>query len=201
MVLLNSDAKKEIAEIISGISRDDRPILSSIDAIKMVALYPSIMILSNVFIWVFFFFSMVNKGDNAGQDLSFYIEAFQLIMSYGGWISLGVTGVVSVIFALMFFSTALMYLSIPKEIREKSRIICSVKSTVRKIGTSMWVLAVILTFLGMLNHWGMVFAGTIPTIMFLSIFIIHGYLGVQSVRYGLGPLMATASNVFSKNKS
>lgn len=198
MAYTNGDVKKEIADIISGIGSDERPVPSTKEAFKIVAIYPALMLLTVILMWFVFYAIMVLSGDNAGQKLSFYFEAAQLIMGYGGWISIGVTTVIAIFFILMNYSTALVYLSIPEDVRWRSKILTSMKSTVKKTSLILWMSATLLSFVGVWSDWMILLVGSIPAVLFISIFIINGYLGIQSARYGLGSLMSTANKVLSR---
>lgn len=198
MAFSNGDAKKEIAEIISGISSDDRPVSSPKEAFKLVAIYPLMMILTAVLVWFAFYAMMVFTEDNTGQNAKFYFEAAQLIMGYGGWFSLGTTIIVALFFILINYSTALIYLSIPENIRKRSIIIASIKSAVKKTSLVLWGTATLLSLVGIFSDWTILLAGSIPFVLFMSIFAINGYLGIQSARYGLGPLMSTANKMISR---
>lgn len=138
MAFSNGDAKKEIAEIIAGIGSDERPVSSAKEAFKIVAVYPAMMIATVILLWFAFYAVMVFTGDNEGQNLKFYFEAAQLVMGYGGWISVGVTFVSAIIFILINYSTVLIYLSIPEDIRNRSKIITSIKSRVGNMSLTLW---------------------------------------------------------------
>jgi hypothetical protein len=198
MAFSNGDAKKEIAEIISGISGDERPVTSPKQAFQIVAIYPAMMLLTVTMIWFAFYVSVIQAGDNSGLGLKFYLEAAQLVMGYGGWISLGVTTVVAIFFILINYSSVLIYLSIPEDIRNRSIIITSIRSTVKKMALVLWGSAILLSIVGIIFDWGILLAGSVPAVLFVSIFVTNGYLGIQSARYGLGPLMSTANKMISR---
>lgn len=198
MVYTNGEAKKEIAEIIAGIGSDERPVSSSKEAFKIVAIYPVMMVLTVILMWFIFYAMMVLTGDNTGQKISFYFEAAQLIMGYGGWISIGATIVIAVFFMLINYSTVLIYLSIPENIRRRSKIIASMRSMIKKMCLTLWVGATLFSFVGILSHWMILMAVSVPVVMFLSIFIVNGYIGMQSARYGLGAVMSTANKMLSQ---
>lgn len=198
MAFSNGDAKKEIAEIIAGIGSDERPVSSAKEAFKIVAIYPAMMVATVILLWFVFYAVMVFTGDNEGQKLKFYFEAAQLVMGYGGWISVGVTFVSAMIFILINYSTVLIYLSIPEDIRNRSKIITSIKSRVGNMSLTLWGGATLLSFVGIFSNWMILLAGSVPVALFISIFVINGYLGIQSARYGLGTLMSTANKVISK---
>lgn len=198
MAFSNGDAKKEIAEIISGISSDERPVSSPKKAFQIVAIYPVIMFLTAILMWFAYYVSLIQVGDNSGQGWKFYLEAAQLVLGYGGWISIGATVVVAVFFMLINYSTVLVYLSIPEDIRNRSTLITSLRSTVKKIVLYLWGSATLLSLVGMISDWGILLAGSIPAVLFISIFVTNGYLGIQSTRYGLGPLMSTASKMMGR---
>lgn len=198
MAFSNGDAKKEIAEIISGIGSDERAISSAKDALKIVAIYPVMMVLSLILLWFSYYSEMVFLDDNSGQNLYFFIEAANLVMGYGGWISIGVTSIIAIFFILLNYSTAMVYLSIPEDVRHRSRIINSIKSTVKKISLILWGGAITLSVIGLISHWIILLAVSIPVVLFISIFIINGYLGVQSARYGLGALMSAANKTINR---
>ncbi|MEB6622667.1 hypothetical protein [Enterobacter roggenkampii] len=198
MAFSNGDAKKEIAEIISGISGDERPVSSPKQAFQLVAIYPAMMLLTITLMWFAFYVSVIQAGDNSGVGLRFYLEAAQLVMGYGGWISLGVTTVVAIFFILINYSSVLVYLSIPEDIRDRSIIITSIRSTVKKMALILWGSATLLSLVGIISDCGILLAGSVPAFLFISIFVINGYLGIQSARYGLGPLMSTANKIMSR---
>ena len=198
MAFLNGDAKKEIAEIISGISGDERPVSSPKQAFQLVAIYPAMMLLTVTLMWFAFYVSVIQAGDNSGVGLRFYLEAAQLVMGYGGWISLGVTTVVAIFFILINYSSVLVYLSIPEDIRNRSIIITSIRSTVKKMALVIWGSATLLSLVGIITDWGILLAGSVPALLFISIFVTNGYLGLQSARYGLGPLMSTANKMMNR---
>lgn len=198
MTYTNGDAKKEIAEIISGIGRDERPVSSSKEAFKIVAIYPTMMLVTVILMWFVFYAILVLIGDNTGQELAFYLEAVQLIMGSGGWISLGLTTVIAIFFTLINYSTALMYISIPEDIRCRSKIITSMRSTVVKTVLTLWGVATTLSLVGVFSDWMILLVGSVPAVLIISIFVINGYIGIQSARYGLGPLMSAANKVLSR---
>ncbi|MCK6879769.1 hypothetical protein L8S23_21590 [Enterobacter bugandensis] len=198
MTYTNGDVRKEISEIISGINSDERPVASSREAFKIVTIYPTLMILTVILMWSVFYALMVFKGDNTGVKLRFYLEAAQLIMGWGGWVSIGVTTVIAIFFMLINYSTALIYLSIPEDVRCRSRIISSMKSTVKKTTLVLWIGGILLSLVGVFSDWLILLAGSIPAVLFISIFIINGYLGVQSARYGFGTLISAANKVLSR---
>lgn len=198
MVYTNGDAKKEIADIIAGISSDARPVSSPKEAFKIVAIYPSLMLLTVILMWFVFYAIIVLKGDNSGQALTFYFEAAELIMGYGGWLSIGVTTGIAIFFIIINYSTALMYLSIPEDMRCRSKIITSMKSAVKKTALILWAIAILLSLVGVFSDWMILLVGSIPAVLFISVFIINGYLGLQCTRYGLGSLMSAANRVLSR---
>ncbi|ECK7470235.1 hypothetical protein FRN24_18255 [Salmonella enterica subsp. enterica] len=198
MAFSNGDAKKEIAEIISGISSDDRPVSSPKKAFQIVAIFPAMMLLTIILMWFAFYTKMVLTGDNSGQGFRFYLEAGQLIMGYGGWISIGITSVITIFFILINYSTVLVYLSIPEDIRNRSKIITSIKCTVKNMALFLWGSATLLSLVGMMFDWGVLLVGSIPAVLFISIFVTNGYLGIQSARYGLGPLMSTVNRIVTR---
>lgn len=108
------------------------------------------------------------------------------------------TTVVAIFFILINYSTVLIYLSIPENIRNRSIIITSIKSTVKKMALVLWGSAVLLSIVGLIFDWGTLLGGSVPAILFVSIFVTNGYLGIQSARYGLGPLMSTANKMMSR---
>ena len=198
MAYTNGDAKKEIAEIVSGIDSDERPLSSAKDAFKLVAIYPTMMLLTVILMWFFFYGTMVLTGDNTGQNISFYFEAAQLIMGYGGWVSIGVTAVIAIFFIFINYSSAMMYLSIPKDIRYRSKILSTMKYTVKKMALMLWGCATVLSFVGACSDKMILLTVSIPVVFFISIFIINGYIVTQSARYGLGILMSTANKILSR---
>jgi hypothetical protein len=78
MAFSNGDAKKEIAEIISGISSDERPVSSPKKAFQIVAIYPVIMILTAILMWFAYYVSLIQAGDNSGLGWKFYLARFRV---------------------------------------------------------------------------------------------------------------------------
>ena len=198
MAFSNGDAKKEIAEITSGIGSDERPVSSLKEAFKLVAIYPVMMFLSVVLLWLVFYATMVFAGEGTVQNSKFYFEAALLIMGDGGWFSLGATIIAAIFFMLINYSTVLIYLSVPADIRSRSIIIGSIKAMVKKISLILWGGATLLSLAGIFSGWIILLAGSIPFVLFMSIFIINGYIGMQGARYGLGPLMSTANKMLGR---
>ena len=197
-MILNGDVKKEISEIISGLSRDDRTLASLTDGIKIVSFYPLLMLGSNAVIWTVFYLKAILDGDNNGQPLSFYFNAFKLIMNYGGWSSLAVTAMLGMIFILMYVTPALLWLSIPEEIRGNSKIISMMKRGFYKIGILSISLGLLLSLTGIVIDDLKLIQFSIPTVFFISMFAFTLFLTLQSARFGLGPLMATAKGLLRK---
>ena len=197
-MVLNGDIKKEVSEMISGISRDDRPLASFTDGFKIVSFYPSLMLGSNMIAWLAFYLKAIMGGDNSGQPLSFYFEALQLIMNYGGWFSLGVTLVLSIFFILIYLTPVLLWLSIPSDIRDNSKILLLIKNGIVKVGGSALIIGSALSFAGVLMGDLQFIKFSIPVVFFFSMFALTIYITLQSIRFGLGPLMGAAKKVISK---
>lgn len=197
-MVLNGDVKKEISEMISGINREDRTLASFADAFKMVSFYPLLMLGSNVIAWLAFYLKAIMEGDNSGQPSSFYYEALQLIMNYGGWLSLGVTSLLSIIFVLMYLTPVLLWLSIPIDIRDNSKILLLIKNGIVKVGGSALIIGSALSFAGVLMGDLRFIKFSIPVVFFISMFAFTIFITLQSIRFGLGPLMGAAKKLISK---
>jgi hypothetical protein len=109
--------------------------------------------------WFAYYVSLIQAGDNSGLGWKFYLEAAQLVLGYGGWISIGATAVVAIFFILINYSTVLVYLSIPEDIRNRSTLITSLRSTVKKIALYLWGSATLLSVVGMITDWGVYWQG------------------------------------------
>ena len=197
-MILNGDAKEEIAIMISGLSQDDRPVVSLSEAILLSSKFPLLALIINVLAWCVFYLKVIFISDNDGLPMAFYIESFELIMSYGGWMSLVVTLMLTFIFTLIFISQAMIFLSIPKSLREKSIVIGTIKSGIAKISWSLLVILSLVLILGVFSSSTFIMKFAVPSAVFISIFIFMIYISMQSVRFGLGPFISAAKHLFRK---
>lgn len=192
MALVYSEINEDISLLTSGLKRDDNKVASPLKAFLVVAKFPGLMFLTSVCIWCLAFLVFVLSGDNSGLGLSFYLDAASLFMSYGGWLSLLSTGLVGVFFVLMFYSGGIVYESIPKEIRMTSKLVSHVRANLKRISVAVWLVVSCLSVLG-LTTGHLVLLHSVPVGLFVSIFIINGYISSETIRYGLGPIIKKLS--------
>lgn len=193
MTLLHSEIKEDLSLILSGLQKEGRPVASTFEALKVSSFFPALILSSNIICWLMAYMLFVSNGDNTGLGLSFYAEAAMLFMSYGGWISLAVTLVIGFFFTLVFLPTSLIYVSIPKEVRGVSKITSRIVRNLRKVSIYLWLISSALTVAGLI-YGKYVLLYAFPATIFLGIFIFNGYIGIETVRYGLGPLIEKISS-------
>lgn len=198
MAIVYNEFKEDVSAILDGIQREDRPLASPKKAFKLSSRFPVLMLLTNICILLFAFVIYVFDGDNAGLGLTFYAKAFLLFMDAVGWYTLSATIAIGLCFSLVFYTAALVYTSIPREISVSSKVLGAIKQKLRKIAKFMWLLSIGVSLVGVFFG-NFILLYTIPMITFLSIFVINFYLGTETVRYGLGPLVKRLSRINSNS--
>jgi hypothetical protein len=153
MAFSNGDAKKKLLRLSQGLAVMNVSFIAE-EGFPDCSYIPVIMILTAILMWFAYYVSLIQAGDNSGLGWKFYLEAAQLVLGYGGWISIGATAVVAIFFILINYSTVLVYLSIPEDIRNRSTLITSLRSTVKKIALYLWGSATLLSVVGMITDWG-----------------------------------------------
>lgn len=198
MAIVYNEFKEDVSAILDGIQREDRPLASPKEAFKLSSRFPVLMLLTNICILLFAFGIYVFDGDNAGLGLTFYAKAFLLFMEAVGWYTLSATIAIGLCFSLVFYTAALVYTSIPREISVSSKVLGAIKQKLHNIAKFLWLLSIAVSLVGVFIG-NFILLYTIPLITFLSIFVINFFLGTEVVRYGLGPLVKKLSRISSNS--
>lgn len=199
MTLMYNEIKDDLSLIFNGIKREDRPVASPLSALKIAIAFPALMLFSNTICWVIAYLMFVTNGDNSGLGISFYVDAAMLFMGGNGWISLAITAFLGFLFTLIFFSNALIYVSIPAETRHSSKIARHLTRNLRKLSFCLWGVASVLSAIGLIMGENILLF-SFPGLIFAAIFILNGYIGIETLRYGLGPVL-TQISLFINKKS
>lgn len=180
------DVKKDVSSILNGVTNNTNAVPSVIGALKVAVKFPLIMMITNVSVWLLYSMYIMSTVDKTEWDAGNYTEAINIIMSHGGWLSLLTTLIISVVFVCMYFTISMVYVAIPKETKAASDVIETVSSGITKIAYSLWGVALTLVVVGMVFNVG-ILVYSIPAALFISMFAINAYIGISTLKFGLGP--------------
>lgn len=192
MRMTNGDVKAEISILTEAVMSNDRSVASSKEAFKFSIKFPLSLLVINIFSWVFVYGNSIFSVDKSDWDIGVYWDAFKIILSYGGDYSIPATVGLGMFFVLMFYSSALLYASIPLSARQQSKILCSVNHRLARIAYTLCGLVTVLSLVGVFSGY-FILLFSAPAMIFLSTFIFNIYLGTETVKYGLGPVIEKIS--------
>lgn len=182
MVITRNDINNDMKILSDSISDMDRPLVSPGKALKLALFWPSICVLGYAvaIVWMIVTFTPMHdvfgnsidmlSGRGLGGNLA--VAAFGTIFAFG--------------FGFGFYGPALMYLTIPEDVRTKSIIITRIK----RIATKVWGFFLVCHFaLALFScFYRDAIYGMIP-LVFLSFFITQSIISAEIGRYGIAPAM------------
>ena len=200
MAMNLNNVKKEVSMIMDSLMNEDRPIASPLQALKHAGRFPFYIFITTVCVVVLNYLTIIYSVNKSNWDITAYFEAFGIVISDGAWMTIAVTLGLGVFFILFFYPSALIYSSISDEVKKSSIILNSINNGLKRIAMVLWVFVVSIDVFSSVNgNYMLQFAGA--AVIFISIFIYNIYLGTETLRYGLGPVVQLASNVIKPQKS
>jgi len=177
----------DIAFLTDSFQSGHRHIPSFSNILKKSATIPLIsLVLSLISTITTYFFTSYSATSVAG-----YIE----FLFNEGWVIVGATAVVGLIFTLLMYNNFLTYMAVPNEIRGKSLVINHLKSVARRTVIFFLFLMVVSSLLAALTPW---FAGAIPLLLFIMMFVVNLVVGAEINRLGAGLALEKISKLINK---
>lgn len=181
MILTQNDINNDIKMLSDSVTDIHRPLVSPGKALKLALFWPGICVLSYAVAVIWMVVKFIPPDEPFFASLSPYIHYL------GGNFAAAAVGTVFALgIGLGFYGPALMYLTIPEDIRNKSIIINRAKRIVKKVGGFFLVchfaLALLTCFISDAIY-GM------PVLVMLSFFITKGIISAEIARYGVAPAM------------
>lgn len=182
MILTQNDINNDIKMLSDSVTDIHRPLVSSGEALKLALFWPGICVLCYAMVTILMVLNFVPSPDAYGDPISL-LSADGL---YGNFAAVAVGTVFALGIGFGFYGPALMYLTIPEDIRNKSIIINRLKKIVKKVGGFFLVCHFALALFACFYRdaiYGM------PVLVILSFLITQGIISAEIARYGVAPAM------------
>lgn len=184
--LTTAQVNADITMLTNGFSSGERIIPSNSSLIKTSFFIPAI----SVFLSLLSTVSVYLPG-SASKSMEGY---FEFLVS-DGWIVVLPTAIVGMLFALMTYNNMIMYMSIPKHVRETSLILSHLKKIAKKTIILFLVLMCVSTVLAGFNSW---FAFGVTALEVVFFFTINIAIGAEINRLGAGLALEKISSIIKK---
>jgi hypothetical protein len=182
MIITQNDINNDIKILSDSIADMNRPLVSSGKALKLALFWPGICMLGYAVAVVWMIVTFVPVHDLVGNTM-YLLD----IGGLGGNLFVAAIGALFALgFGLGFYGPALMYLTIPEDIRNKSIIITRLKRLAKKVWTFFLMCHFALALFSCFYRDAIY--GMIP-LVFLSFFITQGIISAEIARYGVAPAM------------
>lgn len=182
MLLTQNDINNDIKMLSDSVVDIHRPLVPPGKALKLALLWPGICVLSYTVAVIWMIVTFVPSPDAYGDPISLLsgdglggnliAAAFGTVFAFG--------------FGFGFYGPALMYLTIPEDVRTKSIIITRIKRIVTKVWGFFLVCHFALVLFSCFYRdaiYGM------PVLVMLSFFVTQGIISAEIARYGVAPAM------------
>lgn len=191
MVITQLDVNNDLHMLTKCMEDNNRPVVSPLSAMKLAMLWPGICLggYTVAVLWMLVTFSLPNDGSvfNTVDPLFHYIggnlAASALTMLFALGIGFGLYG------------PALLYLTIPKEVRDKSILIQSLKKTLLRIGVFFAACNLSLAFVSIFYRDALFGA---PFLMVITFLIMQFVFSAELSRYGISAVMSKLSKLARK---
>ncbi|HEY3591473.1 MAG TPA: hypothetical protein VGL07_15650 [Buttiauxella sp.] len=177
MDITRNDINNDIKMLSDSVADMDRPLVSPRKALKLALFWPGICVLGYTVAVVWMIVTFVPSHNFGMLSISGLVGNF-FVAAIGALFALG--------FGLGFYGPALMYLTIPEDIRNKSIIITRLKRLAKKVWTFFLVCHFALALFSCFYRDAIY--GMIP-LVFLSFFITQSIISAEIGRYGIAPAM------------
>lgn len=177
MVITRNDINNDMKILSDSISDMNRPLVSPGKALKLALFWPGVCVLGYAVAVILMVVNFVPSHDFGMFSISglignLFVAAIGVLFALGG--------------GLGFYGPALMYLTIPEDVRKKSIIIDRLKKILIKACVFFLVCNFALALFACFYRdaiYGM------PVLVFLSFFITQSIISAEIARYGVAPAM------------
>jgi len=180
MVITQNDVGNDIKMITDSLADKNRPLVAPLAALKLAMLWPGLCLIGYLvaLMWVL---------GNYAPVFNSFGDAVSLGSDYGmGFAAAALTVVFALAIGAGMYGPALLYLTIPENIRRQSVIIKNMKKLAKNLGMFFivcnFMLAIVVCF-----YRDLIVAS--PFVLLLSFIIMQGILSAEMTRYGIAPLM------------
>lgn len=178
MVITQNDVKNDINMLMQSMEDKDRPIVSPLHALKLAMLWPGICLVGYAIAVVMMLLNFTIPNDN-----SLFNTVDPLFHYIGGNLAFSaLTLVFGLGIGVGWYGPALIYLSIPKEVKAKSILINSLKKTASRMGVFFITCNLILAVLAIFYRDALYVA---PFLLVVTFLITQGVVSAELTRYGL----------------
>jgi len=185
-MLTFNDVNRDFKTIIDGVSDANRPVPSTLEALKVSSVMPLIgIIFSATGFW-----AVSAQMNHQSMTLSLLLDGFLSGDAIPVYMSL-VVGFMQMIMVLPYI---ILYHSIPIGIRKNTALIASLKKAVNK-GAFIYVVLLLTSCLISFNN--SMFLFSTPIIMFVAVLITSLIVNLQITKYGVGALIEKLKNILN----
>ncbi|HCM9111357.1 MULTISPECIES: hypothetical protein [Enterobacteriaceae] len=177
-MLTFNDVNRDFKAILDGVADANRPVPSTLDALKVASVIPLIgVIFSTITFW-----AVCANLSKQGMSVNLLVDgiisgdAIPIYMSV-------VIGLAQMIIVLPYVS---LYHSIPVEVRNSTALIATFKKGLAK---GVFIYVILLLALSLACFKNEIFLFSIPIIMFLATFVASLIVNLQVTKYGVGALI------------
>lgn len=186
-VLNGENIMSDISSLMDGVSSIKAEIPPVGKVLKASLLLPAFTFIASILSSISYYYS--NKYSHLRYNgLSDYFFS-------DGWVFVAPTLVVGFVFFVMAYNNVLLYMSVPKLLRDGSIILLHIKGIALKAAFLFLALIGMLTLSSSFFHFALYL---IPAIEFIFIFIVNMVIGMEINRLGVGFVLEKLTSAIKK---
>ncbi|WP_336803994.1 hypothetical protein [Erwinia aphidicola] len=188
--LTREDIGQDLSLLKDSITNNELLLASPFAAIKLSSILPLFYmgIYGMAIYWRWCFY--VPMDDAFGDTISFS----NFMSSEIGFSAFGFVFTIAI--AASLYGPALLYLSIPRHVREKSVVLKKMKSLIKRMAIIAVFINVVVAVIG--ATWIVEALSVAPFVMMLSFFVMQWIVSAELTRYGISPVMKKLSALVKK---
>lgn len=188
MQVLNGEKiSSDISFLVDGISSLKSEIPSIGKTLKASLLVPVCTFLGSLFSSICYYYSDKYRHTTYNGLLDYFLS--------DGWIFVAPTLIVGFVFFAMSYNNLLLYLSIPKSVRDDSLILLHLKRIVLKV---IYFFLFLIGSLALCSSFFHLALYLIPALEFALIFVVNMIVGMEINRLGVGSVLNKMAGIIKK---
>ncbi|EAY5808099.1 hypothetical protein AB0T78_003945 [Salmonella enterica] len=188
-MITQTDVNNDIRMLAESIEDSKRPLISPLQALKLSMLLPlsCAAVYAIAVTWtIYSFVPHIDHFDNMTT----------LTGEYGGVLAASALALFfSLMIGISLYGPALVYLSLSKEVRDKSLIIGHFKKIIRKLTLLFLFCNITVAVVSLEVPWVLVLS---PLAIFVPFLIMQGVISAEMARYGIGPVLGKLTKLARK---
>lgn len=193
MIITQNDVNNDLNMLAKSIEHTNRPLVSPLQALRISAIWPMICMAAYMIAlaWIILTFKVPNDP---------FFDAVNPYLHYLG-VNLAAS-LLSLIFAMGImvglYGPSLAYLSIPKDIRDKSLVIKRLKHVIKRLGIITIACNMLLAVFSLFYPIAICAS---PLMLVISFLVMQMIVSAEIARYGMSSVMGKLAGMMKKNNT